>query len=67
MIDWARELPRWWSQSRASWKETATDGRTPGEIEADLAALNAIQETPEIYAKKSRLIDELLLARKRKP
>lgn len=67
LIDWARELPRWWSRDRATWKESSSDGRTPEEIEAELAKLNALPETPEIYAQKSALIDELLRARKRKP
>ena len=66
LIDWARELPRWWSRDRGTWKETAADGRSAEEIEAELAKLNAVPETSEIYAKKSALIDELLRARKRK-
>lgn len=66
LIDWGRELPRWWARDRATWKEGPSDGRTAEELEAEIAKLNAMVETPEIYAQKSALIDELLRARKRK-
>ncbi len=66
LIDWGRELIRWWSSDRATWKETPGDGRSVEVIEAEIRELQAQPRTPDVERRLSVLADELIQARKRK-
>lgn len=65
LINWRREIVAWWNRDRSTWNEKPGDGRAVEEIEADLRGLKDHPDTPENYARKSALLDELTAARQR--
>ena len=66
LIDWRREIVSWWTRDRSTWNEKPGDGRPLDEIEAELRQLKDQPDTPENYARKSALLDEVIAAKGRK-